>query len=342
VEVIIAAFVKSVIVCFGLATGFAYMTLLERKLIARIQVRYGPNRVGPLGLLQPLADGVKLIFKEDITPSGADKIVFTLAPMLSVIAALIAFAVIPIGPDFVIPGVNYTVQLHVADLDVGLLYLLAISSLGVYGIVLAGWASNSKYAMLGGLRSSAQMISYELGLGLSLVGTIMIVGSLRLIDIVAYQSFCWPLFSSGCAPWLIFLQPLGFILYAISGIAETNRAPFDLPEAEQELVAGYHTEYSSMKFAMFFMAEYINMITVSAVGTTVFLGGYYGPFGILPGPWWFFLKVFLLLCAFVWIRATLPRLRYDRLMKLGWTALLPLGLLNVFVTAVVLVLLNRR
>jgi NADH-quinone oxidoreductase subunit H len=295
-------------------------------------VRYGPNRVGPLGLLQPLADGVKLIFKEDITPSGADKVVFTLAPMLSVIAALIAFAVIPIGPPFTIPGINYTVQMQIADLDIGLLYLLAISSLGVYGIVLAGWASNSKYAMLGGLRSSAQMISYELGLGLSLIGTIMIVGSLRLTDIVEAQRL---------VP-LVLLQPLGFVLYAISGIAETNRAPFDLPEAEQELVAGYHTEYSSMKFAMFFMAEYINMITVSAVATTIFLGGYYGPFGLLPGPWWFFLKVFLLLCAFVWIRATLPRLRYDRLMKLGWTALLPLGLFNVFATAVVLVLLNRR
>jgi NADH-quinone oxidoreductase subunit H len=331
VDVIIAAFIKSLIVCIALATGFAYMTLLERKFIARLQVRYGPNRVGPLGLLQPLADGVKLIFKEDIIPAGADKVVFTLAPMLSVIAALISYAVIPIGPDFTIPGLNYTVQLHIADLDIGLLYLLAVSSLGVYGIVLAGWASNSKYAMLGGLRSAAQMISYELGLGLSLVGTMMIVGSLRLIDIVEFQRV-W---------WLILLQPLGFVLYAISGIAETNRAPFDLPEAEQELVAGYHTEYSSMKFAMFFMAEYINMITVSSVATSIFLGGYYGPFGLLPGPWWFFLKVFLLLCAFVWLRATLPRLRYDRLMKFGWTGLLPLGLLNVFLTAVVLILVNR-
>jgi NADH-quinone oxidoreductase subunit H len=329
VDVILAAAIKSIIVCIGLATGFAYMTLLERKLIARLQVRYGPNRVGPLGLLQPLADGVKLIFKEDIIPSGADRVVFTLAPMLSVIASLIAFAVIPIGPDIEVFG--YTIALSVANLDIGLLYLLAISSLGVYGIVLAGWASNSKYAMLGGLRSSAQMISYELGLGLSLIGVIMLVGSLRVTDIVDYQRF-WP---------LVLLQPLAFVLYAISGIAETNRAPFDLPEAEQELVAGYHTEYSSMKFAMFFMAEYINMITVSAVATSVFLGGYYGPFGLLPGPWWFFLKVFLLLCAFIWIRATLPRLRYDRLMRLGWTVLLPLGLLNIFVTAALMMLFVR-
>lgn len=329
-EVVIAALVKSVIVCFALATGFAYMTLLERVFIARIQVRHGPNRVGPFGLLQPLADGVKLIFKEDLMPAGADRFVFTLAPMLSVIAAMVAFAVIPIGPDFTIFG--YTVQLHVADLDIGLLYLLAISSLGVYGIVLAGWASNSKYAMLGGLRSSAQMISYELGLGLSLVGVMMIVGSLKLVDIVEFQKF---------VP-LVLLQPLGFILYCISGIAETNRAPFDLPEAEQELVAGYHTEYSSMKFAMFFMAEYINMITVSAVATSVFLGGYYGPFGILPGPWWFLLKVFLLLCGFVWLRATLPRLRYDRLMRFGWTGLLPFGLLNILLTAVGLILFNAN
>ncbi|MCC6627092.1 MAG: NADH-quinone oxidoreductase subunit NuoH [Chloroflexi bacterium] len=329
-NVIIAAAIKSVIVCAALATGFAYMTLLERKFIARLQVRYGPNRVGPLGLLQPLADGVKLMFKEDIIPAGADRIVFTLAPMLSVIAALIAFAVIPIGPDITVLG--YTITMSVANLDIGLLYLLAISSLGVYGIVLAGWASNSKYAMLGGLRSTAQMISYELGLGLSLVGVMMLVGSLRLTTIVEFQSF-W---------WLILLQPLGFVLYAISGIAETNRAPFDLPEAEQELVAGYHTEYSSMKFAMFFMAEYINMITVSAVATTVFLGGYYGPLGLLPGPWWFFLKIFLLLTSFVWIRATLPRLRYDRLMRLGWTVLLPLGLLNIGLTAIAILLLRPQ
>jgi NADH-quinone oxidoreductase subunit H len=330
VDVIIAAFIKSIIVCIGLATGFAYMTLLERKFIARLQVRYGPNRVGPLGLLQPLADGVKLIFKEDIIPSGADRVVYTIAPMISVIAAMIAFAVIPIGPDFAVFG--YPIQLHIANLDVGVLYLLAISSLGVYGIVLAGWASNNKYSMLGGLRSSAQMISYELGLGLSLVGVIMVAGSLSVVDIVNFQSG---------ALWLFALQPLGFILYLIAGVAETNRAPFDLPEAEQELVAGYHTEYSSMRFAMFFMAEYINMITVSSVATSVFLGGYYGPFGLLPGPWWFFLKVFLLLCGFVWLRATLPRLRYDRLMRVGWTVLLPLGLLNVMLTAFGIILFNR-
>jgi NADH-quinone oxidoreductase subunit H len=329
VDVIIAALIKSVIVAIALATGFAYMTLLERKFIARLQVRHGPNRVGPLGLLQPLADGVKLIFKEDIIPSGADRFVFTLAPMISVIAALLAYAVIPIGPDFTVFG--YTVTMHIANLNVGVLFFLATSSLGVYGIVLAGWASNSKYAMLGGLRSTAQMISYELGLGLSLIGLLMVVGSASVIDIVEWQN---PI-------WLIVWQPLAFVLFVVAGVAETNRAPFDLPEAEQELVAGYHTEYSSMRFAMFFMAEYINMITMSSVVTALFLGGYHGPLGLLPGPWWFFLKVFLLLCGFIWLRAALPRLRYDRLMRLGWTVLLPLGLLNIFVTGVVLVLLNR-
>ena len=332
-DVIIAAFVKSLIVCIGLATGFAYLTLLERKFIARLQVRYGPNRVGPLGLLQPLADGVKLIFKEDITPAGADKVVFTLAPLISVIAAFMAFAVIPVGPDFTLPFINYTVPLHIADLNIGVLYLLAISSIGVYGIVLAGWASNSKYSMLGGLRASAQMISYELGLGLSLVGSILIVSSLSLVDIVQFQGQFLP---------LIVLQPLGFILFAISGIAETNRAPFDLPEAEQELVAGYHTEYSSMRFAMFFMAEYMNMITMSAIASTIFLGGYHGPFGLFPGPWWLLLKIFVLLLGYIWLRATLPRMRYDRLMRFGWTVLLPLGLLNAFITAVGIILFAGR
>jgi len=326
-QVSIAA-VKSIIIIGFLLTAFAYLTLFERKVAGRIQVRYGPNRVGPFGLLQPLADGIKLFFKEDIRPLGADPIVYLAAPAISTLVALAAFAVIPVGPDINIFG--RTIGLQLANLNIGMLYVLAVGSLGVYGITLAGWASNSKYSLLGGIRASAQMISYELSLGLSIMGVVMIVGSLNLNDIVESQQ----------AAWFIFLQPLGFILYLISGIAETNRAPFDLPEAETELVAGYHTEYSGMKFALFFMAEYINMVTVSSIATTLYLGGYHGPFNILDGPWWFLLKVTALLFVYVWLRATLPRLRYDRLMNFGWKVLLPLALLNVFLTAVGILVLG--
>lgn len=318
---LLVAVVKSILILAILLTGFAYATLLERKLVAGIQVRYGPNRVGPWGLLQPLADGIKLAFKEDTTPRGADRFLFTLAPLISTVMALCAFAVIPVGPAVTIAG--QTIGLELADVNIALLYLLAITSLSVYGIVLAGWSSNNKYSLLGGIRSSAQMISYELSLGLALVGVMLITGSLRLTDIVEAQR----------SVWFVFLQPLGFIVYIISAIAETNRAPFDLPEAESELVAGYHTEYSGMKFAMFFMAEYINMITVSSIATTLFFGGWHGPFGLLDGPWWFFLKVFIFMCIYVWIRATLPRFRYDRLMNFGWKVLLPLALLNTVLTA---------
>jgi len=318
---LLVAVVKSILILAILLTGFAYATLLERKLVAGIQVRYGPNRVGPWGLLQPLADGIKLAFKEDTTPRGADRFLFTLAPLISTVMALCAFAVIPVGPAITIAG--QTIGLELADVNIALLYLLAITSLSVYGIVLAGWSSNNKYSLLGGIRSSAQMISYELSLGLALVGVMLITGSLRLTDIVEAQR----------SVWFVFLQPLGFIVYIISAIAETNRAPFDLPEAESELVAGYHTEYSGMKFAMFFMAEYINMITVSSIATTLFFGGWHGPFGLLDGPWWFFLKVFIFMCIYVWIRATLPRFRYDRLMNFGWKVLLPLALLNTVLTA---------
>lgn len=318
---LLVALVKSVVILGILLTGFAYATLLERKLVAGMQVRYGPNRVGPWGLLQPLADGIKLAFKEDTAPRGADRIVFSLAPLISTVMALCAFAVIPVGPTINVFG--QPIGLQLADVNVAILYVLGVTSLGIYGIVLAGWASNNKYSLLGGVRSSAQMISYELALGLSLVGVLMIAGTLRLTQIVDAQR----------SIWFIFLQPLGFIVYFISAIAETNRAPFDLPEAETELVAGYHTEYSGMKFAMFFMAEYINMITVSSVATTLFLGGWHGLFGLADGPWWFFLKVFLFMCVFVWLRATLPRLRYDRLMSFGWKVLLPLALLNVVLTA---------
>jgi NADH-quinone oxidoreductase subunit H len=325
---ILSAAIKSVVIIGFLLTGFAYMTLFERKVAGRIQVRYGPNRVGPFGLLQPLADGIKLFFKEDVRPLGADPIVYLAAPAISTLVALAAFAVIPVGPSINLFGVPIPLQL--ANVDIGILYVLAVGSLGVYGIALAGWSSNNKYSLLGGIRASAQMISYELSLGLSLMGVVMIAGTLNLADIVDAQA----------RYWFIFLQPLGFILYVISGIAETNRAPFDLPEAETELVAGYHTEYSGMKFALFFMAEYINMITVSAIATTMFLGGYHGPFNVLDGPWWFLLKVLLLLFLYVWLRATLPRLRYDRLMNFGWKVLLPLGLANIVLTAVGILLLG--
>jgi NADH-quinone oxidoreductase subunit H len=318
---VLLALLKSLIVLLILLTGFAYATLLERKLLAGMQVRIGPNRAGPWGLFQPLADGIKVAFKEDMAPRGADRVVFALAPVISMIMALSAFAVIPLGADVNIFGA--TIPLSVANVNVGILWVLGATSLGIYGIVLAGWASNNKYSLLGGVRSTAQMISYELSLGLSLIGVLLISGSLRLTDIVDAQT----------PAWFIFLQPLGFIIYFISALAETNRAPFDLPEAEHELVAGYHTEYSGMKFAMFQMAEYINMITASAVATTLFLGGWHGPFGVIDGPWWFFIKVFVLICVFIWLRATLPRMRYDRLMNFGWRVLLPLALLNVVLTA---------
>ncbi|MEJ7652471.1 MAG: NADH-quinone oxidoreductase subunit NuoH [Chloroflexia bacterium] len=318
--------VKSLVVVLALLTGFAYTTLLERKLIGRIQLRYGPNRVGPLGMLQPLADGVKLLFKEEIVPRGSDRAVYFLAPALSVISALVAFAVIPIGGVVSLFGREFSLSL--ADLNIGVLFLLAVNSMGVYGIVLAGWSSNNKYSLLGGVRSSAQLISYELALGLAVVSVVMMAGSVRLRDIVAGQDIPY-----------IFLLPVGFILYFIAGIAEVNRAPFDLPEAETELVAGYHTEYTGMKFAMFFMAEYINMITVSAVATTLFLAGWRGPGP--DGPHWFLLKVVLLICVFIWVRATFPRLRYDKLMRLGWLVLLPLGLANLVVTAALVLLFER-
>ena len=318
---IIASLIKSVVVMGILLTGFAYATLLERKLVAGFQVRLGPNRVGPWGMLQPLADGIKVAFKEDTIPRGADRVVFMLAPVLSMVMAIIAFAVIPIGQPINVFGA--TIPLAVADINVGILYLLGATSLGIYGIVLAGWASNNKYSLLGGVRSSAQMISYELSLGLSLIGVLLITGTLNLGQIVAHQS----------SIWLIFLQPLGFLVYFISAMAETNRAPFDLPEAEHELVAGYHTEYSGMRFALFQMAEYINMITASSVATTLFLGGWHGPFNFADGPWWFFIKVFVFMCVFIWVRATLPRMRYDRLMNFGWRVLLPAALLNVVLTA---------
>lgn len=325
---IIQALVKSLIILVALLTAFAYLTFIERKVVARIQVRVGPNRVGPLGLLQPLADGIKMIFKEDITPAQADKVVYTLAPGIAVATAILAWAVIPISPSIMIAG--FKIDFYLADVNIALLYLLAIGSLNVYGIVLGGWASNNKYSLLGGLRSTAQMISYEVSLGLALVGVLMVSGTLSLVQIVEKQS----------AFWFILVQPLGFLIYFICAIAETNRLPFDLPEAETELIAGYHTEYSSLKFAFFQMAEYINIVTVSAIAATMFWGGYQGPFGILPGAHWLILKIAIFIFIFMWARGTLPRFRYDQLMRLGWKVLLPLALLNIFLTAVGLILLG--
>jgi NADH-quinone oxidoreductase subunit H len=331
---IIGSVVGAIVMIFALATGMAYMTLIERKVVGRIQVRFGPNRVGPFGFFQPLADVIKLILKEDIVPAQADRPVFTLAPMISLVVAFAAFAVIPIGSQISIFGWN--VPMRLADPNVGILYVFAVSELGVYGIVLGGWASNNKYSLLGGVRSSAQIISYALAMGISIVGVLIITGSLSMEAIVRHQSGFW---FSYVPRWNIFVQPVAFVIYVIAAVAEVNRAPFDLPEAEQELVAGYHTEYSSMRFAMYFMAEYINMITVSAVAATVFLGGWNG-WNVVGGLPWFLLKVAAYMYFFIWLRATLPRLRYDRLMKFGWYVLLPLGLLNLAVTAVVVVVGN--
>ena len=307
-------------VVFGLMLlSVAYLTWLERKVISDFQVRLGPMRVGPHGLLQPIADGIKLMFKEDIIPQAADRTIYVLAPTLALIPAFISFAVIPFGDRVRLFG--QSIDMVISDVNIGLLYLFGVASLGVYGIVLGGWASNNKYALLGGLRSAAQMISYELSMGLSVVGVLMLSESLSLVRIVGAQS----------KVWFILLQPIGFLIFLICAIAETNRAPFDLPEAETELVAGFHVEYSSMKFAMYFMAEYANMITVAALATTLFLGGWRGPF--LPPVVWFLAKLYLVIFLFIWIRATLPRFRYDQLMRFGWKVLLPLALANIVITA---------
>jgi NADH-quinone oxidoreductase subunit H len=325
-----------VVVFHALLMSAAVLVYMERKVAAFIQQRYGPYLVGPRGLLQPVADIVKLLFKEELRPKSADALLFYAAPILSATAAFAAFAVVPFGTETTLFGLlDEPVKLAVADVNVGLLVIFAVTSMGVYGIVLAGWASNSKYALLGGLRSSAQMISYEIAYGLSFAAVIMLAGSLSLREIVDAQDGYW----LGFIPkWYIFLQPVGFLIFLTAGVAETNRAPFDFPEAEQELVAGYHTEYSSMSFALFFLAEYVNMVTVSAVATDLFLGGWHGPF--LPewlGWLWFLIKVFALLFFYIWMRWTLPRYRYDQLMEFGWKWLLPLAVLNLLVTAFVVV-----
>jgi len=317
-------FIKSLVVIFALLTGFAYLTWYERRALARMQSRIGPNRAGPFGLLQPIADAVKLIFKEELTPGTADKIIFFWAPVITLVPSIIIAAVIPWGTKFTAWGREIT--LYLADINVGVLYLMSIASIAVYGIVLAGWSSNNKYAMLGGLRSSAQMISYELALGLSFVTAIILANSMSLLEIVKAQK----------SLWFVFIQPVGAVIFWIATLAEVNRAPFDMPEAEQELTAGYHSEYSGMKFALFFMAEYQKMIVICAILATLYLGGFLGPFVDrypLLGPLYLLIKVVILLFGMIWVRATWPRIRYDRLMAFGWKILLPLSLAIAFITA---------
>ena len=319
---LIVGSVKAVVIAVAIMSVVPLLVWLERRLMGRFQVRLGPNRVGPFGLGQPLADTVKLLFKESIVQSSADKFLFHLAPAIVVFTAIVGFAVIPFGAPFEVFG--QTIEMWGANVNSGILFVFAISGMGIYGMVLAGLASNNKYSLMGGLRSSAQMISYELTLGLSALSIIVLTGSLNLVDMVKAQE---------TIPFIL-VQPLAFLLFYIAGVAETNRAPFDLPEAEQELVAGFHTEYTGMKFAMFFMGEYINMVTMSALVTLLFLGGW-NAYGL---PVWpivaFVLKVGFLLCVFIWLRSTFPRIRYDRLMTFGWKVLLPLCLLNLLITSI--------
>ncbi len=334
---IVADVIKSAIVIFALLTAFAYMTLIERRVVARIQGRLGPNRAGPFGLFQPVADAVKMAFKEQIVPANAKKLVYLIAPLISVVVALSAFAVVPIGNNWLVNKPSVW-DPFIGDINVGLLWILSISSLAVYGIVLGGWSSGNRYSLLGSLRSAAQMVSYETSLGLALSGTLMWAGTLSMVGIVKAQL---PYGPAGQGIWFVLAQPLGFVIYIIAGVAEVNRAPFDLPEAEQELTAGYLTEYSGLRWSLYQMAEYINMITVSAVASTLFFGGW-SLFGLERIPVLsiliFLAKVACFLFLFIWLRATLPRIRYDRLMRLGWQLLLPLAVLNVVITAIVVAL----
>jgi NADH-quinone oxidoreductase subunit H len=338
-EFFLWSLVKVVVVTVVLLLGVAYTVLLERKLVGRIQNRWGPSRVGPFGLLQPLVDGAKSFLKEDLIPTAVYRPLYLLAPMIALGCALISISVIPFGePKLTARGIRF---FQISDVNIGLLVVLGITSIGVYGIALAGWSSNNKYSLLGALRSSAQLVSYELALGLSVVGVVLRAGSLNLRTIVEQQA------TLGIATWNIFggFQFIAFFIYLIAAYAETNRSPFDLPEAESELTGGYHTEYSSMKFAMFFMAEYANMINVGCVATLLFLGGWTSPFGDLIGPFqsnivngflslfWFVAKVFCFLFLYVWVRGTLPRFRYDQLMNFGWRVLMPLAILNIVGTS---------
>ncbi len=325
-EIILISSVKIVVVTVAVLTGCAYAPYMERKVVAFMQHRIGPLYAGPYGLLQPIADAVKLIFKEDVVPNNVERVTYALAPIISFIPALLIFAVVPFAADATLFGRE--IKMVISDLNIGVLFIFAVTSLGVYGIVLAGWSSGSKYSLMGGLRSMAQMISYEIGYGLSIIGVVLVANTLSLRELVAQQASVFD--------WFVWKQPLGFLLYLTCAIAETNRLPFDLPEAESELVAGYHTEYSSMRFATFFISEYANMLAVSAVGATLFFGGWQGPY--LPSIAWFILKVFLFMFFYIWLRGTLPRFRYDQLMSFGWKVLLPLALLNTMVTAAIVML----
>ena len=329
---VILLIIKVLLVLVAVLTFVAYLTLIERRVLGFIQVRLGPNRVGPWGLLQPLADGAKLLLKEEITVSGANKLVYLIAPLIVVTCALIPFGVIPfakglglesiLGPTAAKYGLDTGV---ISDTNVGILFIFAITSLGAYGVILGGWASNNKYSLLGSVRAGAQMISYELGLSLAVLGVLLLAGSLSLVEIVQQQDSVWK--------WYVFRQPLGFILFLIAGSADIGRTPFDLLECENELVAGYQTEYSSMKFGLFYLGEYAHLLFLSALITTLYFGGWQGP--ILPPIFWFIAKMLLWVFIFVWIRGTYPRLRYDRVMSFGWKILVPVGLLNVMVTAFV-------
>jgi NADH-quinone oxidoreductase subunit H len=333
IDFVLIPAVKIVVVFLAISGVVAYLTLFERKVIAFMQVRLGPMRVGPHGLLQPLADGLKLMLKEDIIPSGADKLIFSMAPIITLIPAFIVFSVIPFGPSLNIFGRD--IPFYITDLNIGILFVLAVSSIGIIGVILGGWASNSKYPLLGALRSAAQMVSYEVALGFSIIGVLMLSGTLSLVEIVEAQRD---------GVWFVVLQPVAFILFWICGVAETNRAPFDLPEAESELVAGFHTEYSGFRFSLFFLAEYAAMIVIASMAVTLFWGGWLPPFDLylpvipeaIQGLAWFCLKVLVFLYFYLWFRATWPRFRYDHLMGIGWRILLPLAIANVIVTAILM------
>ncbi|MBM62857.1 MAG: NADH-quinone oxidoreductase subunit NuoH [Acidobacteria bacterium] len=331
IETIVIPLLKIAVLLNAVLVSVTFMTLLERKVIAWAQSRLGPMRVGPYGVLQAIADPIKLILKEDITPVKADRMMFTLAPIISLVPALVVFAVVPFGGDELF---------YITDINVGLLFIISVTSIGVYGIILAGWASNSKYPLLASLRASAQLISYEIAVTMTLVSVILTAGTLSMVGIVQAQQ------DSGL--WYGFVQPVAFVLVLIGGLAETNRAPFDMPEAEQELTGGFHTEYSGMRFALFFLAEYANMIVISAVVTVLFWGGWLRPFpsidalaflDLIPSWIWFFGKMFVFLYLFIWIRATLPRYRYDQLMRLGWKVLIPIAIGNIVVTGIAKVVL---
>jgi NADH-quinone oxidoreductase subunit H len=350
-----ASVVKIAVVMVTVLLTVAVLTLAERKVLSWMQDRMGPMEVGPYGILQPIADGIKLFFKEDIIPSGANWVLFSLAPIISLIPAFIGFAVVPYGPNIEYDLYGVTIKpFIITDINIGILYILAFTSIGAYGVILGGWASNNKYSLLGGLRAAAQVISYELNVGLAIIGVIILSGSLSMVTIAEKQAggfWHWNVIGMGHGAWwwIPVTQVIGFVVYVISSVAETNRLPFDLPEADSELVAGWMTEYSGMRFAFFFMAEYANMILVSCIASVLFLGGYHAPYpgtlfpgilGYFEGVAWFTVKVYFFLFLFFWIRATLPRLRYDQLMRFGWKVMLPLALANIVITSIVVYFLR--